>query len=281
MSKRIEVASDLAYQVNAPTSFLFQIAVAENPHQRIESESITVEPELPLEACSTGSLGNRMHRLRAEPGPITVRYRATVTLDQKTAPPGSLPETPHAELPADVLPFLNPSRYCESDKLLKLAFDEFGQVPGGHERVAHIADWVHARLAYTPGSTGPTTTACDVLVGREGVCRDYAHVTIALLRALGVPARYVAGYAVDLHPPDFHGFCEAWLGDDWYLFDATKLAPVSGFVRIGAGRDAADVSFATLFGAASSSPPAVSARDADGGPGERSAEGSGEAVSSA
>jgi len=264
MSKRIEVASDLAYQVNSPTSFLFQIAAADNPHQEIVEESITVEPSIPLEACRIGPLGNRMHRLFAEPGPVTVRYRATIALDQKKTPGENLAETPHAQLPADVLPFLNPSRYCESDRLLKLAFDEFGGVPPGHGRVEHIVDWVHDALAYTPGSTGPTTTACDVLVMRQGVCRDYAHVTIALLRALGVPARYVAGYAVDLQPPDFHGFCEAWLGDDWYLFDATKLAPVSGFVRIGAGRDAADVSFATLFGAASSNPPVVSARDADG-----------------
>ena len=277
MTQRIDVASDLLYQVDAPTSFLFQIAVAKNPHQRIEDESITVEPNIPLEACKTGPLGNRLHRLRAEPGPLTVRYRASVTLDQKRTPRETLEETPHAALPAEVLPFLNPSRYCESDKLLKMAFDQFGQVPPGHGRVAHLVDWVHERLDYTPGSTGPSTTACDVLIGRAGVCRDYAHVTIALLRALGVPARYVAGYAVDLQPPDFHGFCEAWLGDDWYLFDATRLAPVSGFVRIGAGRDAADVSFATLFGAASSDPPVVSATETDGD----SAAGPDEALSNA
>ena len=278
MSKRIEVASDLAYEVNAPTSFLFQIAVADNEHQTIESESLTVEPEMPIESCRIGPLGNRLHRLNVEGGQATIRYRATITLDQKSTPAGSLPETTHAKLPPEVLGYLNPSRYCESDRLLKLAWDEFGQMAPGHERVKRVIDWVTELLSYTPGSTGPSTTACDVLVGRAGVCRDYAHLAIALLRALGVPARYVAGYAVDLQPPDFHGFCEAWLGDDWYLFDATRLAPVGGFVRIGAGRDAADVSFATLFGAASSSPPQVSARLADGGQLESP---SGEALSSA
>ena len=265
MSKRIEVASDLAYQVNAPTSFLFQIAVADNEHQTIESESLTVEPEMPIESCRAGPLGNRLHRLSAEGGPVTVRYRATITLDQKSTPKGNLNERSHSQLPAEVLGYLNPSRYCESDRLLTLAWDEFGQMEPGHERVKRVIDWVTDLLSYTPGSTGPSTTACDVLVGRAGVCRDYAHLAIALLRALGVPARYVAGYAVDLQPPDFHGFCEAWLGDDWYLFDATRLAPVGGFVRIGAGRDAADVSFATLFGAATSNPPEVIARLADGG----------------
>ena len=265
MSKRIEVASDLSYHVNTPTSFLFQIAVAENEHQTIEDESITVEPFIELETCQTGPHSNRTHRLVAEPGPITIRYRATVLLDQKTSSPESLEETPHSALPPEVLPFLNPSRYCESDRLLKLAFDEFGAIEPGYGRVEHIVDWVYNHLAYTPGSTGPSTTACDVLLGRAGVCRDYAHLVIALLRALGVPARYVAGYAVDLQPPDFHGFCEAWLGDDWYLFDATRLAPTSGFVRIGTGRDAADCSFAALFGSASSDAPIVSATDTDGG----------------
>lgn len=260
MSKRVSVASDLAYNVNAPSSFLFQIAVASTEHQTVESESISVEPFIPLEICQAGLLGNKIHRLSAQPGSITIRYRAEVILDQKITPEDALQETPHAALPGDVLPFINPSRYCESDRLLKLAWDEFGAMVPGHARVAHIVDWVHDHLDYLPGTTGPNTTACDVLVGRAGVCRDYAHVTIALLRALGVPARYVAGYAVDLQPPDFHGFCEAWLGDDWYLFDATKLAPVSGFVRIGAGRDAADVSFATFFGAADSFAPVVLAQ---------------------
>ena len=278
MSKRIEVASDLAYTVNAPTSFLFQIAVADNEHQKIESESLTVEPEMPIESCRTGPLDNRLHRLSVEGGPVTVRYRATLTLDQKRTPSGSLQECSHSKLPAEVLGYLNPSRYCESDRLLKLAWDEFGQMQPGHERVTRVVDWVTDLLSYTPGSTGPSTTACDVLVGRAGVCRDYAHLSIALLRALGLPARYVAGYAVDLQPPDFHGFCEVWLDDDWYLFDATRLAPVGGFVRIGAGRDAADVSFATLFGAANSTPPVVSARLADGGQLESP---SGEALSSA
>lgn len=281
MSKRIQVSSDLAYNVTSTTSFLFQIAVAGTEHQTVETESITVEPFIPLETCQTGLLGNTIHRLSAQPGSITIRYRATVLLDPKVTAEETLTETPHAELPADVLPYLNPSRYCESDKLLKFAWDEFSPMQPGHARVAAIVDYVHDILDYIPGTTGPSTTACDVLVGRAGVCRDYAHVTIALLRALGVPARYVAGYAVDLQPPDFHGFCEAWLGDDWYLFDATKLAPVSGFVRIGAGRDAADVSFATFFGAANSFAPVVLAQLAPGGNGDSSNTNSGRAVSSA
>lgn len=105
-------------------------------------------------------------------------------------------------------------------------------------------------LTYSLGSTDASTTACDVLVGRNGVCRDFAHVCIAICRALGIPARYVSGYAVELNPPDFHGFFEAYLGDRWFLFDATRLAQANGLVRIGYGRDAADTPFATIVGRA-------------------------------
>ena len=250
MSTTLDVGSDLTYLVNQPTSFLFQVAVAENPHQPVREESLTIDPEQELEACHIGLMGNRTHRLLAQPGTFTLRYRATVDLDQDVAGSNELQEVPHAQLPPEVLTFLNPSRYCESDKLLQFAWNEFGQLQPGYTRVKAITDWVFNSLAYTPGSTGPSSTACDVLLQRTGVCRDYAHLAITFCRAIGIPARYVAGYAVDLQPPDFHGFFEAYLSDAWYLFDATQLAPVSGFVRIGAGRDAADLAFATLIGSA-------------------------------
>ncbi len=264
--KRIETRSTLRYTVNAPTTFLFQVAVVANEHQSILEESLETDPPLEIERCPVGPSGNRLMRTVVQPGPLELRYRALVELSQQVGDPGELSETPYAELPAEVLPYLNPSRYCESDRLLKFAWDEFGQLEPGHGRVAAIVDWVHDHLDYLPGSTGPSTTACDVLVQCAGVCRDYAHLSIALCRALGIPARYVAGYAVDLQPPDFHGFCEVWLGDAWYLFDATRLAPVSGFVRIGTGRDAADASFATIIGSAGSTPPEVWAGEAQGGP---------------
>jgi transglutaminase-like putative cysteine protease len=130
--------------------------------------------------------------------------------------------------------------------------EQFGSLLPGYSRVTAICNWTYERLSYTPGSTGPTTTATDVLELRQGVCRDFAHVAISLCRAMGIPARYVAGYAVNLHPPDFHGFFEAYLDGRWFLFDATRLAPVGGFVRIGTGRDAADVAFSTIRGNANS-----------------------------
>jgi transglutaminase-like putative cysteine protease len=177
-------------------------------------------------------------------------YQASVTLNPEVDSPPQIPEAEHPELPEEVLPYLNPSRYCESDRLGDFAMAEFGRLDRGYLRVDAIRDWTHEHLRYQSGSTNTSTTACDVLIQRTGVCRDYAHLAIALCRALCIPARYVSGYAVALEPPDFHGFFEAFLGDRWYLFDATRLAPVEGLVRIGTGRDAADVPFATLIGAA-------------------------------
>lgn len=278
----IDVDSKLSYDCALETTFLFQVAVMANAHQRIAEESIDLQPasgqQLSLNELQTDAEGNRRHRLVAPPGQFTLHYRARIELDQDEADPSSLDEKAYADLPADVLPFLNPSRYCESDRLAAFAWNEFGSLPPGHGRVQAIVDWVNGSLSYTPGSTGPSTTACDVLLQRTGVCRDYAHVVIALCRSLGVPARYVSGYAVDLQPPDFHGFTEVWLGGDWFLFDATRLAPLAGLVRIGVGRDAADVSFATLIGQAMSQPPQVTAVLAgDGG----TPEGRGGALSSA
>ncbi len=166
-------------------------------------------------------------------------------------------------MPPEVLTYLNPSRYCESDLLARFSFEEFGQMERGYGRVQAICDWVYHHLDYTPGSTTASTTATDVLLQRTGVCRDYAHLAITLCRGVGIPARYVAGYAVGLQPPDFHGFMEAFLSGQWYLFDPTRLAPVSGLVRIGVGRDAADVSFATLTGDALLSEKTVWANNAN------------------
>ncbi len=164
-------------------------------------------------------------------------------------------------MPSEVLPYLNPSRYCESDRLLRLARKEFGEAAPGYSRVAAICDWTHELLEYVAGSTNAGSSACDVLVQRAGVCRDFAHVALALCRALSIPARYVSGYAVGLIPPDFHGFFEAYLGTRWYLFDATRMAPRDGFVRIGTGRDAADAAFATVIGAATFQGMKVSAQE--------------------
>lgn len=245
---KIHVGCELSYGVKQTTTFLLKIAAASTAHQDIVAENLILTPSQQPEFCQVGVDGNRLQRLVVQPCQLKIRYEATVNLDPEMNQPGDLYEWDAAQMPPDVLTFLNPSRYCESDVLGRFAFEEFGGLPRGYSRVRAICDWVFKHLDYTPGSTGPTTTAADVLLQREGVCRDYAHLMITLCRGVGIPARYVSGYAVDLQPPDFHGFVEAFLDGQWYLFDPTRLAPTSALIRIGVGRDAADVAFATLNG---------------------------------
>jgi len=262
MSERIvNLHSELVYSVATPTTILLQVSAMHTDRQFISDELLTINPPIAVDYLQADALGTRACRLSLQPGTNTIHYSSKAKLSPKEPSGKDLNELDFTELTADVLPYLNPSRYCESDKLGKFAADTFGDVNRGFDRVSKIVDWVYDSFSYAPGSTGPSTTACDVLLQRSGVCRDFAHVGIALCRALGIPARYVSGYAVNLEPPDFHGFFEAFLGGDWILFDATKLAPVSGFVRIGAGRDAADVAFATLIGDAKLTSMLVQATD--------------------
>jgi transglutaminase-like putative cysteine protease len=165
-------------------------------------------------------------------------------------------------LPLEVLPYVYPSRYCQSDRLLKLANTEFGHLWRGYSRVLAIQHWVQRRVAFTSNSSNSNTSAVDTLIEGQGVCRDFTHLMIALCRALNIPARVATGtdFGADpaLGPPDFHAYVEVYLGDRWYVFDASGTGIPMGFIRIGTGRDAADVAFATIFGGVSSMAPMIS-----------------------
>jgi transglutaminase-like putative cysteine protease len=150
-----------------------------------------------------------------------------------------------------VIPYVLASRYCEAEALFTLACGEFGNTAPGYAQVEAVCRWIRGNIDYRVGTSSPLTTARDVLANRAGICRDFAHLAIALCRALNIPARFVTGYTRYEEPPqDFHAVFEAYLGGGWHLFDPTELAPIDSIVRIGTGRDAADVAFATLFGAA-------------------------------
>lgn len=275
--RTINIESELRYHIDAPTSFVFNIASAYSNHQFTYDEQLSISPQTHFQWCNLNDHGARGIRLNAAPGDLNIQYRAKVNLSPEINQSKQLNEVDHKELPTEVLPYLNPSRYCESDRLGRFAWKQFGQSAGGYCRVETICDWVNDRIDYIAGSTDASSSACDVLIQRAGVCRDFAHVSIALCRAIGIPARYVSGYAAGLEPPDFHGFFEAYLDENWYLFDATRMAPVSGFVRIGIGRDAADTSFATIVGQATFASMRVSAVATD----SEQNENIGEAISTA
>ncbi|MEJ6078111.1 transglutaminase family protein [Vibrio sp. 1-Bac 57] len=244
----VNISSELIYTVESPSSFVFNIAAANTVHQTTVQENLIISPSIDSEWFQLNDFGCRGLRLTTEPCELSIRYNASVELSPEIERVFYLNEVEHKRLPASVLPFLSPSRYCESDRLGRFAWKEFGQLASGYSRVQEICNWVNTHIDYVAGSTDSSTSACDVLIQRAGVCRDFAHVSIALCRALGIPARYVSGYAVGLKPPDFHGFFEVYLEDRWYLFDATRMAPISGLVRAGIGLDAADASFANIVG---------------------------------
>lgn len=242
------VGCKLGYKVEDAASFVLNIQPAELPRQKLGRESLIVTPELPLETYLMPESGNRYVRFQAGAGELLIEYEAEIELDPRRDDPATVAEIPVPELPFPTLPHLYPSRYCQADRLPRAAQSDFGHLPPGHGRVTAICNWIYEQIEYRRGTSDEHTSAADTLIDRAGVCRDFAHLGIALCRAMGIPARFVSCYAWQLDPPDFHAVFEAYLGGRWYLFDATRQAALDGLVRIGVGRDASEVAFTTISG---------------------------------
>ena len=259
---RLEFSIALSYEIDPPgCDFIFSVHAAQTAHQILVGESLGISQNLPSVLYTDPVTHTRFLRLKAFAGPLTVRYDATVDLDHHTAQPAQLGEVAVANLPGAVLPYIYPSRYCQSDRLQRLAVKEFGQLPQGYSRVQAIRDWVLNRVTFLSNSSTGNTSAVDTLVEEVGVCRDFAHLMIALCRAVNIPARFVTGidYGSDpaLGPTDFHAYVEVYVGNRWYIFDPSGVAIPMGFVRFGTGRDAADSAFATLFGGVRGTAPVI------------------------
>jgi transglutaminase-like putative cysteine protease len=229
-----EVGTHLDVDITEPAALEFQIAVAPHPGAEI-SESLTfvLNGQTVFATEITGVHGNRIHKLDVGVGSLTVDYAATITGRGHPAPVTDY----------DLSQYLRPSRYAESDKFFGFAGYEFGRYTDTAALLEAISSWVGARLRYVPGSSDPIDGAEDTLLAGAGVCRDYAHLVVALLRAVNVPARVVAVYAPGCVPMDFHAVAEAFVNGQWYVVDATYLAPRQTLVRIATGRDAADTAF--------------------------------------
>ena len=246
---RLRIDARLDYQFDAPADVLLALEVAQLPDQRLISDELTVtspEPLVPMPGEQ--SIGQRTWAAAAA-GQFLAIYQAEVQIDRPAVDLGSIAAVPLRSLAGLVVPYLWPSRYCRSDKHREFAVQTFGHLSGGALATA-IAGWCRDNLAYTPGSSDEETSSVETFLERRGMCRDYAHLAISFARALGVPARMVSAYAWNLDPPDFHAVVEVYLDGGWYLLDPTGLAPTEGLVRIGIGRDAADISFMSIFGAA-------------------------------
>ncbi len=260
---RLQFSLRLYYEITSPAcDFIFNLEAAHTPQQSVVREKLTLSQDVPTQSYLDPVTRTRWLRLTGHNGPLTVDYEAVVDIEHYAVPPSQLGESWVADLPADVLPYLLPSRYCESDRLHGMAVRQFGHLPRGYTRVKAIRDWVATHVVFQSNTSTGTTSACDVLIERAGVCRDFAHLMIALCRAINVPARFVTGidYGADpaLGPTDFHAYVEAYIDDRWYLFDPSNTAIPMGFVRFATGRDASDCAFATMFGGVLPGSPIIS-----------------------
>lgn len=234
------VAASLTLDVLEPAEFVFSIAVA-------KTEGLTVDDTMQVELDGApqdvsefiDAHGTRLHTLTCGRGRLSVHYSADVSGRGEPLPSD----------PVELIRYQRPSRYSESDTLHPVAVAEFAGLEG-HDLLAAVSSWVGTQLAYISGSSLPTDGAVQTYLSRQGVCRDFAHLCVALLRAMDVPARLVSVYAPGLDPMDFHAVCEASIGGEWYVVDATTLAPRSTLVRIATGRDAADTAWVTTTGGA-------------------------------
>ena len=230
----------LEFDVDGPAEFVLSVAAA-RLYDPIDEEALVVTQDgSPLAVREVDDRhGTRLHLCEVEAGRVVVDYRVVVE--------GRLDPPEQEEI--DLVRYRRPSRYCESDTLFPTARAEFRGL-AGHELLAAVSSWVGSRLAYVPGASAPTDGAVQTLLDRQGVCRDYAHLVIALLRALDVPARLVSVYAPGLSPMDFHAVAEAWVDGAWHVVDATALAPRQTLLRIATGRDASDTAFLSSYGGA-------------------------------
>lgn len=231
-----DVSAELHLEITAPTTLEFQVAVAAQPGAAVsETLSVVLNGENVEPTEIRGAHGNRIHKLAVPQGSLTLDYAATVT--------GRADPAPVTE--ADLSMYLRPSRYAEADKFYGFAAQEFGNSRDSAALLRNVSSWVGTRLNYVPGSSDSIDGAVDTLLAGAGVCRDFAHLVVALLRAVTVPARVVSVYAPGLSPMDFHAVAEAFVAGRWRVVDASLLAPRASMIRIATGRDAADTAFLT------------------------------------
>ena len=246
---KLNVSSQIAYTAWSPGTVILNVHALRTPNQAVISETFDIEPYIKVEELSSHLGENRLVRFELEQGiDVKITYNATVDNSYEVKDYTNLVEVPIAKMDTGVFPYLYPSRYCQSDRMYRLANNLFGHIINPFEKVATITNWIHKNVQYLSGFSNAQTSAYDTVTAQTGVCRDFAHLGIALCRALTIPARYFTGYAYQLQPPDFHACFEAYLGTEWILFDATKLVPLNGLVKIASGRDAADTAIANIFG---------------------------------
>jgi transglutaminase-like putative cysteine protease len=259
---RLRYSVDLHYDLSGPAEFLINVHAAKTPRQTVVEEAFEVTPPQPWSIECDPAIGNRIAKLSADTPALDVHYTGLVEIQHRIVEPSSIVAENPVDLPVESLRYLYPSRYCQADLVSQRAWDLFGHLPRSYGQVLAVRDWVRSNITFRIGTSHSGTTALDTMRECVGVCRDFAHTMITYCRALNYPSRFVTAvdYGADpgLGPPDFHAYVEVMVGGTWYMFDATGISPITGLIRIGTGRDAADVSFATIFGPVKTGMPKVS-----------------------
>jgi transglutaminase-like putative cysteine protease len=252
---RIRIGYALGYELAQPTPMIATLNVHYSRVSDLDRpDTMVTTPSVPCTAYRD-SFGNWCTRLVAPEGPFLLTADAVIRDPGTVDPaPGAGVQHPVEQLPDETLIFLLPSRYCESDRFLDVAWTLFGAVPAGWPRVQAVNEWVHQRITFGYEWARPTKTAWEAFEEQQGVCRDFAHLGVALCRAMNIPARYCTGYLPDIgvppvdSPMDFSGWFEVFLDGSWWTVDPRNLRPRVGRVLIARGRDAADVAITTTFG---------------------------------
>ncbi len=238
---RIQIDVEMHYRFARQNTVLLILEAARTEGQQLAQESLDLgEAEVDRIEGDSG-VGERIWA-RVPGTEMSLAYRALVDITRPARTLDQLDASPLHLIPGDVAPYLRPSRYCQSDKFLAFVEKRFGDLSGGR-KVGAIRDWIEANLTYVPGSSDADTNVLETFAGRQGVCRDYAHLMCAMVRAAQIPARMVAVYSPDVTPSDFHAVAEVWLNGEWHLVDATGMGSADSMAIIAVGRDAYDIAF--------------------------------------
>jgi transglutaminase-like putative cysteine protease len=241
-------SSTFKFDISEDTAFLFMLRPRSNKNQLIKSEKFKVKPNIEITEFKD-IYGNHYQKFIAPPSEFVVKSKIEVRIKENTNNAFDKPFVEVSNLPKEILLYLLPSRYCQSDSFNLMANEITQGLALGYEQVFAITNWIRENITYELNNSDIQVSAIEVNLRKYGVCRDFAHLAIALCRSINIPARIVVGYLYKLEPMDLHAWFEVYLGDDWYRFDATQTEDKEGYIVIAYGRDAADVAVYNQYGA--------------------------------
>jgi transglutaminase-like putative cysteine protease len=245
---KLEITNQIDFSGNVPAPFILLLTPRSNDSQQVLYNQLSISPTVDTFEY-TDVFGNICHRLISPLGSFSIKNKSVVVTSPDIYKNHAAMALPVERLPFETLTYLLPSRYCESDQFINFGYELTDAHHTGYNKVEAIRRWIYQNIKYEYGSSNSSSSAIGVNTTRKGVCRDFAHLGIALCRAINIPARMVSGYLHQLKPMDMHAWFEAYIDNTWYAFDATQAVQTGGRVVVGYGKDSGDIAFSTYFGA--------------------------------